>query len=53
VAFGGYYAKTETGRSGKDSDSYQGRFDYSPDLYGRRQNRLAAPSDRDGVVALG
>jgi hypothetical protein len=34
VAFGGYYAKTRTGNLTRDDDSYQGRFDYAPDLYG-------------------
>ena len=34
LTMGGYYARTETpGRSSQNA-SYQGRFDYAPDLYG-------------------
>jgi hypothetical protein len=34
VALGGYYARTETTDLQGDTESYQGKFDWSPDRYG-------------------
>jgi hypothetical protein len=34
VSVGGYYARTETTELQGDNESYQGRFDWSPDRYG-------------------
>ena len=34
VAIGGYYARTETTDLTGDNESYQGKFDWSPDRYG-------------------
>ena len=36
VTTGGYYARTQTTGVAGDDESYQGRFDYSPDRYGAR-----------------
>jgi hypothetical protein len=40
VTMGGYYAKTQTTNLAGDDESYQGRFDYSPDRYGARVEYL-------------
>jgi hypothetical protein len=40
VSLGAYYARTNTPGLGADDDSYQGRFDYSPDRYGVRAEFL-------------
>lgn len=40
VALGGYYARTETTGLEGDNESYQGRFDWSPDRYGVRAEVL-------------
>ena len=37
---GGYYARSRTEGLNHDNDSYQGRFDYSPDQYGVRLDYL-------------
>src|SRR6185436_4124311 len=37
---GGYYARSRTEGLNHDNDSYQGRFDYSPDRYGIRLDYL-------------
>ena len=37
---GGYYSRSDTEGRTTDNDSYQGRFDYSPDLYGFRLDYL-------------
>ena len=37
---GGYYARSQTEGLNHDNDSYQGRFDYSPDRYGVRLDYL-------------
>jgi hypothetical protein len=40
VALGGYYARTQTTDLGGDDESYQGKFDWSPDRYGVRAEIL-------------
>ena len=40
VAIGAYYARTETTNVAGDNESYQGKFDWSPDRYGARAEVL-------------
>jgi hypothetical protein len=49
---GGYYARTETPGVTGDDASYQGRFEYGPDLYGVRAENLVVGDHFQPEVGL-
>jgi hypothetical protein len=52
VAVGGYYARTATPSLEGDEDSYQARFDWSPDRYGARAEYLKVGDHFNPEVGL-
>ncbi len=52
VNFGGYYARTQSDGLTKDTDSYEGRFDYLADRYGVRFDYLKVGDNFNPEIGL-